>query len=261
MSRILNRKTLGVVLVALLVVTAGCSGLTGSNQADTGGDGEDEEADEDESGGDETTADDGGDSSADTTTESGGDTTATESPVGTPPTMGMGDYQFSEGESYTYSSDGDTSYDLTWEVTDVTGDQLSVEITSVFGDQEQTSTFEGTQSEVYQQLSQENSFAILFLSLRISTQIAEGRTLSTGNSWTIQAENYEIGSNAEWETASVEVTGTETYSGVQCSNVVVTPDNDQSSFATCVNPDYPFAIAIETTGDQSSVISLSDSSR
>jgi hypothetical protein len=267
MSRLLSRQAFGVVLVALLVVTAGCSGLGGTNQADSGDDSDEEEAeqaDEEDDSSDES-ADDGGDAGGDeTTTASDGGMTVTSPDTGmeTPGMGEFGNYEFSEGESYTYATSGGSfDAEYTWEVTDVSGEQVTVEVTASQSGQTSTTTLEGTQDTIIRQAGNDMA-AVFFLSLRAGNLVAEDRSLTVGNSWTVSVDEVPT-TNAQWETSTVEVTGTDSYNGIQCSVVEITPDTGTPA-TFCINGNYPFALSFSSEGGDdgmSITLELTDASR
>jgi len=263
MSRLFDRKAVGVVLVALLVLTAGCSGLTGG-ESPLGGDGQDDEdSDEDEDEDEEeteteTTAEteaeaDGKDDGEETLTAPGTDFET--------PEVDVGGYEFQTGESYTYQvGSGATAQELTWEVLSVQGDQVTVEVTSEAGGRTSSSTLEGPQDEIFQQATGDMT-ALLFVSLRVSTVAAEGESLSMGNTWTVRSENLVSSQQVSWETAEVEVIDTDTYAGIECSVIEITPDDGSDVLTSCVNQDYPFALSLTQRGGAQFAVELTGTSR
>lgn len=268
----LDRQSIGTVLLCALIVLAGCSG-SGSNQTETV-DGE---------VGAETTeapatptstatstptetevATEASTAAATTTQTSTSGGTETETAVGTSTPTGpaptLGGYTFSEGESYVYELVGQRSNGTTaWNVTDVSGDQLTVEVSLSTPDQNQSATFTGTGSGIYRNAS--NSYlGVYYLSLRTLDVVTEGRSLEVGNSWTFRAGQIEENLNAQiqFDTAEVEVTGTDSYSGVECTTLAVTSDNG-ANYSVCVNPDYPFVIHLSSPSGGG--ITLAESSR
>lgn len=247
--------------VALLVVTAGCSGLpvggTGteapSDGADTGSDGADTGTDRADAPG----------------TTAGGETngerpSGTEGDAGVTTTAGVGasgDFAFSEGDSYRYSAaltNTTSRLDVVWEVTDVSGEELTAEVGLVWNETfRPTQTLTGTPAEIFEGISadSENVAPVVFLSLRVGPEIAAGHSLEVGNTWTVTPDEIPGGirgtATPESGEAEVEVTGTASYAGVECTNLQVTADGS-SPTTYCVNPDYPFALASDTEGVEGS---------
>lgn len=60
----------------------------------------------------------------------------------------------------------------------------------------------------------------------------------------------------DWETATAEVTGTDSHNGISCANVRLTTDGESRPTTYCLNPEYPFAIAIAISSDGENTIRL-----
>jgi len=249
-------------LIALLVVTAGCSGLpvggTATEAPSDGADGSD--------GADESDGADGADAGAGTTVSGGMDGT---SPAGTDQGDGAttdsdgagasGDFGFSAGDSYRYSAaltNTTSRLEVVWEVTDVSGEELTVEVGMVWNETfRPTQTLTGTPEEIFGGISMEseNIAPVVFLSLRLGAEIAAGHSLEVGNTWTVTPDEIPGGTRMTPESgeAQAEVTGTDSYGGVECTNVQLTSENSPPT-TYCVNPDYPFALAYDTEGVEGS---------
>lgn len=161
----------------------------------------------------------------------------------------VGEYQFSAGEGYTYElSSGQDEISLA--VTEVAGSQLTVRVS---GPQSDGRVIEGTSEELFGQPRDGNDTIALvfFQALRAGNLLAEGRSLTVGNSWTVTPDDIgRTTEQVEWETATAEVTGTDSHSGVLCANVRFTTDRQTGPTTYCLNPEYPFAIAISAnTGE------------
>jgi hypothetical protein len=159
-----------------------------------------------------------------------------------------GEYQFSAGERYTYELPSGQQ-DISMEVTEVSGDQLTVQVS---GPQSDGRTIEGTSDELFAPSREGNdSIALAFFgSLRAGNLLAAGRSLTVGNSWTVTPDDVAGNTEqVEWETATAEVTGTDSYDGVPCANVRFTTDSETGQTTYCLNPEYPFAIAVSADGE------------
>jgi len=254
MTKLLSRQVLATVLVALLVLTAGCSGLTGGDQADAGDDSDEEEEDDEDEETEPTAEAEAGATETATETDDGGGMMETETPS---MESAFGTYQWTRGEQYDYSvSIPDFNQELTWEVTAVQGSQVTVEVTSQTGDRTETTTLEGAQGEIFGQAA-ESRLAGFYSSLRAANLVGEGRDLTVGNSWEVSSGDLAFRGDGDIETATVEVTGTDSYAGVECTVLELTPDNEEGTpFTTCVNQDRPFAPYFETQTEQGNEISI-----
>lgn len=147
-------------------------------------------------------------------------------------------YQFEEGVHYKYSlTSGDQSGNLTWDVTDVSGDQITVETGLTLDGQSYTYTFTGSKDTIYQKAMGTPAGAFLstgFYGPWISYYTQEG--LAVGNSWTVSSGG---------DTYSVEVTGKETYAG-QESYVGEVRWNGELVYKSAVSVDlgFPTYVAI-----------------
>lgn len=255
-------RHLGTVLVVLAVVLAGCVGGIGGGDGGGNGDGASPttattgtDGPDGTSGTDGTTQSDGTDGTTSGTATGGTGSTATTTDAGG---GAFGDDEFSEGDTFRYSAaltNTSSRISIRWRVTDVSGEELTVELSWGYdGSYGEPKTFEGTEREVFEQLSFESDHLgeVIFLSLRIGPSIAEGRSLSVGNSWTGTAEDLPPGVPTTTGSFRVEVTGTGEYAGVECTNIRVsnTSESDGEGSATtyCVNPEYPFSLASNAEG-------------
>lgn len=160
-------------------------------------------------------------------------------------------YEFSQGESYTYAVNfaGWPGSSVTYDVVSVRDGTVTVNVTSRTPNSSQTNQVTAPRGETIQRLENTSSGFVATLG-HFPMRIADGHDLERGNSWTVDAE--ELGMNASqvmWEQATVNVTGTRTVAGVSCTELTVTPDNDQvHPTTTCVRPGWPFALSF-TSGD------------
>lgn len=271
-----DRQTSAVVLVTALLVTAGCSGLGGSSQTERPGAGTatvPPTASPDSPGTEQatTTAEP---ATAGGTTERPPTPTATPTPTPeetaqtptsttrTPGGPSVDAYSFSEGEFYTYTARSDEGKStFTWRVTDVEDDQVTVNVTATNTDGLfRSEEFTATRGSVIAEAGN-TSLAVLFFSLHVGRAAAVDRSLTPGNEWEIQASDVPGGADVvNFETATVEVTGTDSYGGIECANLAITPEGS-STITQCVDPDYPFAIHINSDGGAIQEFTLTNSSR
>jgi len=251
-----SRQVALTVLLVLLVAVAGCSGGNGPATTEDGSD--DSDATDTEAEADESTMTDGG-----STTTSGSEMTPGEEM--TPGSMGAA-YEWTEGESYTFESGGQQSGTFTWEVTDVSNGEVTVELTTMSGGEERSSTFTGPQGDIFSGDSQ-NLQALTFTILQVPTQLAEGRSLQVGNSWTLSSSELDMGSGQQTATPqeiTVEVTGTSQVAGTQCHNIEASSDAQDQTLNACVKEGWPFALSFSTSGGDGSMsgsIELTDYNR
>jgi len=230
-----NRQVVGVVLMSLLLVLAGCNGLGGG------------------------------------TTETQANTTTTDGMAGTEDGSSNGTdsrqievspYQFTEGESYTYNVTflGSNSQ-MTWDVVSVDGEDVTVEITSESARGTQNTTINGTQETILQSAAEDQSGAI-FASSRAPLAILSMGAGTEGN-FTIESDNIPGGTSFDWDTATVSPQGTRTVNGVGCSEFVVDPDDRDQDLTACVAEDYPFALSVdgEQDGQTALAIDLTNATR
>jgi hypothetical protein len=163
-----------------------------------------------------------------------------------------GEYQFSAGERYTYEAFSGQD-DISLDVTEVSGSQLTVRVS---GPQSDGRVIEGTSDELFAPSRDGNdSIALVFFgSLRAGNLLAEGRSLTVGNSWTVTPDDVvQDTDQVDWETATAEVTGTDSHDGVPCANVELTTDSETGPTTYCLNPEYPFAIAISANDGENTI--------
>lgn len=255
-----SRQVALTILLVVLVAVAGCSG--GNGPADDNG--------SNDNGSNTTQAPDT-DTSA-PTTSSGGAATTEQMTSGDGSGSGTGaaafTYQWTEGESYTYqSASGDSQSTFGWTVTDVSDDEVTVELlTNSSGSEKRTSTFSGPQGAIFSGDSQ-NFQTITFVIMQLPQQLVEGHSLSVGNSWTMSSTEISMGSGSQTATPqqiTVEVTGKSRIAGTQCYDIEATSSQDDTKLHSCVKKGWPFALSFSTSGGDSSMggsIELTDYQR
>lgn len=163
-----------------------------------------------------------------------------------------GEYQFSAGEGYTYKFLSGEE-EISMEVREVNGDQLTVRFS---GPQSDGRIEEGTSEELFAPSSNSNDTIahVFFGALRAGNLLAAGHSLTVGNSWTVTSDEV-VGDpeQVDWETATAEVTGTDSHNGVSCANVRLTTGADSGPTTYCLNPEYPFAIAISANDGEDTI--------
>ncbi|RXK49505.1 hypothetical protein [Halorientalis pallida] len=236
MPSIGNRQVVVAILLAVTMVLSGCSG--GGGPATTAAP-DDEPTDDEPTDAPEMTA--------------GAETTASVEGEADIPVV---NYQWQEGESYTYESEAaqGSNSEYSWTVTDVSDGQVTAELTSSFGGQTQTSTLTGPQGDIFNSSSQ-NAQAFTFVLMQIPQLLVQGQELSEGNSWTVSSSEFETGGLQQQTPRQIDVrvTGTSQVSGTQCHDIEATGGNQ--TISGCVNEDWPFALSgtfelqTRTTGD------------
>jgi len=209
MGRLATRQTVGVLLMSLLLVLAGCN-----------------------SGGQSPTTD------APTDAPAEGDGSDAD-----PGEIGLSTYEFTEGESYTYNNSlfGSTATE-TWTVVSVDGDNGTVEVTSSNGETTQNTTITGTHSSIVRKAGRDE-VAGLFVYARAPLAIT-GMGDASGGNFTVDGNDLPTNSSVAGRTATVAPQGETTVNGVQCTEYVVVPEDSQQRLRTCVNEDYPFAVSM-----------------
>lgn len=216
-----NRQVLVAVLLAATMVLAGCSGGGGPTPTET-------TADEPTETAESTESDD------------------TDSNAGVPSL----DYEWTEGESYTYESEAAQggSSQFTWTVTDVSDGQVTVEVVSSAAGESTTSTVTGPQGSVFSELNETQLFTVLpFVAGQVPQLLAEGQSLSTGESWTVTSGDLQFTDQGQTsdDEVTVSVTDTAQIAGNQCANIEL--EAEDRPFSGCVKEDWPFALSVSFT--------------
>lgn len=226
-----------VVLAALFVLLAGCSGggaLAGGDATPTA-----------------TAAGSGGGSSSDTG-EGAGDSTPE-------PGESWDRFAFAEGEFYRYAvvdRANEREAEVTWEVLAVDGEQLTAEFTYLADGAAVTRTVTGEEATIAFELvraATDGDEAEIEAATRAATYLSLGpfnpattfftsRELAVGNSWNLAGSP-----TAGYATASVK--GRDSYAGTDCfATAIRVPDNAEwadstfSDFEMCINPGLGLAL-------------------
>ena len=258
-----------------------------------------DESDETNDGTDDETDDsDSTDDPMDDETDEADDSDDGQTPAFTEARSSVGRYVFTEGESYTYANPEDPeSGTLTWTAVAVSEppereaqalpgdpDEVVVNITGTGDGQSGNITLEGFQGQNFSTIFQkaaDNFAAATFFSLRNavvitdplseferrgrSPDISSGRRLAVGNSWVITEDDLATGApNVNWDRATVDVIRNDSYAGIDCAVIEVTPQvDDPASRQFCVNRDYPFALSASSDAENSLIenVALVETSR
>lgn len=230
----LRMRTIGgTVVLAVLLILAGCSG--------GGADGT--------PGATATQTDSPAATVADTTADGGangpgGGDDASGSELGQ-------QYVFESGEAYAYAVrlPNQTAL-MSWTVvaTEDTdpGPSQEVAVNVSFG--QYTANATTTQAGVFGTVISKESAGGPFLYVRTPAVLAEGHDLRVGNSWTVRGENVTVGDGygVDWERATAEITGTANVSGERCYRMRLRIPDQEHGPTSCVKPDWPFALAVDT---------------
>lgn len=156
-------------------------------------------------------------------------------------------YVWQEGESYTYegSASGGTSSQYSWDVTDVSDEDVTVKLTSAFGGRSQTSNLTGPQGDIFNGSEQTPPQSLTFILLQIPNVLVQDHTLQSGNSWTVSSGDLEMSGMEDQgrsEQIDVSVTGTSQVAGTECYNMEASSPNQTVS--SCIKEGWPFALSM-----------------
>lgn len=241
----MSRRVIAAVLVAVLVVVAGCAG--GGTASDRSGDG----------AAATTTA-----TATPTTAESSDATTDAEATASSAGAAGVdpGEWEwfgFDEPATYTYDlyieDEGEGT--LVWDVTDVSADSVTVSITYELGETSFESTMTGDRETIRSQAMMTPAGPILMLTMFSPTfAYYEGQELAVGNQWSYAGPDGSL---------SFDVTGTDTVAGVDCYTTEMTL-NGTVVHEACLSPELgaaPHAAYYEEDGTLTFELTLVDYER
>jgi len=149
-------------------------------------------------------------------------------------------FVFEEGTRYEYDVvTGGVEGTLTWEVIDVSGDQVTVHLEGRLGTPFET-TVTGTRAEIRGKLA-DTRFGELVTSGLLSPydSLLVGHSLEVGNTWSA--------STAEGS-GTVEITGTDTYAGADCYVAEVRVDG-VVRYTGCLSPKHGLVVHSTVTPD------------
>ncbi|MFB6166067.1 MAG: hypothetical protein ABEJ31_12975 [Haloarculaceae archaeon] len=156
---------------------------------------------------------------------------------------------FQSGESYTYqvTLGGYPAAAVTWQVTDASSDAVTVNVTfAPTNGTARTRTVTAPPDQIMDQLQRANDTGFSAAVLRYPARAVAGQDLSRGASWTFSPDEVGLdGSQVVWSRARANVTGTETVAGVQCRDVHVTFQSNQTVYPAtyCVKQDWPLVLS------------------
>lgn len=228
----MRRSILPVLALVVLVALAGCGGDDATaTEPETNGQ---TPTDTDAPNG--PTATDGMDNPTSTDTDGEESPTATDGMDGGTATTTPSDawtlFQFEHPARYEYElrQSGEEPATIVLDVTDVSDEQVTVRTSYRSGDTTFNQTFSGTAEEVRSQLAQSPSGAVLISGLfnpALGGVEASGR-FQVGATWEHTAEG---------QTLRYEVTGQDSYAGVDCYTMEVSTD-DVTQGEFCVSPEH-----------------------
>jgi hypothetical protein len=220
-----NRQVVGVLLMGLLLVLAGCNGGgTGTTTVDTT-----QATTTDDSGGEMTT-----------TSNGGGGESSVNLPTG---------YQFAAGESYTYSVSfaGTAPVDTRWNVTSASDGEYTVSVAETISNGRST-TISGSASSIFGTAAQDR-VAAPFGTARGTLVLSLAAGLDEQGETTIPASA--LPSEYQWNSVTLEVGEETEVAGVGCTIVNATFSGADTRFSGCFNASMPFPISV--TGESSGV--------
>lgn len=180
----------------------------------------------------------------------GGPATETDQSDG-PPSAG----QFTEGEMYKYNfSFGQMgSSEITWDVTSVDGDNVTVNVTTVSQQRTSSTEISGASDEIYSKALQQPSTALFVALGYLPVAFTQDRDLSQGNTFTVSQSDIDLDMPQQSTSAAkfdVTVNGTTSVNGVDCQRITVVPQSNESApFNACINTEYPFAVSVTSQAE------------
>lgn len=194
----MNRSTLLTVLVVLLVAVAGCSD---GGQVANGGNG---------NGGSGNGGGNGGTGNGGTGNGGMGGGNGGMGGGGQLETGEINFFEFDSPGRYVFDVEmaGEGSGQVTWDIQSIDGDQLTVTVDYAVGETEYSSTVSGTKETIQGQLMMSPAGPFMMLGI-FSPMFGyyEGQQLSVGKQWSF---------NSGRGSMSFEITGTDSYAGVDC---------------------------------------------
>lgn len=154
-------------------------------------------------------------------------------------------FNFTETGTYQWEIDdqGGQFNALTMTVESVSGDAATVTATLDLGGATQSTTVSGTPSEIRQQLTSSAAGALLSTTyLAPPLAQSQGKSFTADNEWSVQAGG---------ESATMEVTGDDSYAGLSCKAWEYSV-NGQVRMEGCVNLEQGLAMYFETYDESGS---------
>lgn len=230
-----TRSPIVVLLLCVTVVLAGCGG-TSTSAGDTTASPVDTPT-PGSSGGAQSSGDGG---------SSAGDADST------PGDLAWHEFQFDHPVKYSYDTymKGDGEGTLTWEVTEVDGDEVTVAVDYQTSETSYQSTVSGSKDTVRGQLMMSPAGAFMIVAIFSPTLgYYEGQPLEVGTGWSYTTDEG---------SASFKITGTDSYGGVDCYVSEMTVDGTLLHKG-CFSPDLALAassVYYDDTGEMTAKLEL-----
>lgn len=253
MGGLATRRVAVTVLLALLVVFAGCNG-----------------------GGDGTTTPGTDTTVQETETTVPGTDTTEPGTAGAPQTEMSQDsrnestrqvsesYTFETNEGYLYDvSTSNGSFRVGWITESVGEDSLTINVSAGTGSQIGSMNVTADRDEPFAPVFRSSRPGALFFLLRMPIRAAGNQSLSAGETWTVTSDELapEAPGSVAWDTATVSVGQEESVNGVPCHTVTIDPENTSSTVTACIEEGWPFALSVTDGSDDGTEIVLADSHR
>jgi hypothetical protein len=240
MGTLRMRTVGGTVLLALLLVLAGCSGGGADRTPAATSTPTDTPTATVTDAGTATATGDGGANDSD-------DTDASEN---------IGDdwdrfYVFNDSEAYGYEANlGGEATRMSWLVTSTADESpgLYEDVAVNVSVGRFTASATASQADIFAEVISDGAVGEPFLYVRTPVVLAAGHNLSVGNSWTIQGSDVTVGDGFEvnWSEATAEVTGTASVASETCYTMELRLPGNETGPTSCVKYDWPFALAVDT---------------
>ena len=228
------------LLVALLVLVAGCSGGAGGDDTTATAETENLTATVTTTA----TGDGGGDDTSGGNDASGGDESAKSASFEFNQSW---DKQFRAGQYYRYEVESpnlEETATYEWEVVAVDGDNVTIRTTVVADGTTTTQTVTAPQDQLYGELSGSPSGSVATIGFDSPYYSGvDGETLEVGDGWEASGQNGDV---------SFKVESASSYAGLECANFVVRT-NGSVFWESCVSPESPlpgYMAFYEEEGDE-----------
>jgi hypothetical protein len=251
---LLKRGIAGIAAVTI----AGCSDSTTPESNNDDSSPEDSPSNNDETTDGEDTSTDGTDEQTDSeesTEEEDGETEEGNDGDDLPTVqLNESTYDFTEGELYKYETELiDSSSVDTWEVTGVSGSEVTVKRTVTTDGETETITKSDSSENIYRTFDRENISQSLFPNLRDVQYYAGLDELTPGSEFIADTSNS---SSIAWDSETVEVQEETSVNGISCIKFTATATFRGSSITktACVAKGYPFALSLVFKQNESTLI-------
>lgn len=158
-------------------------------------------------------------------------------------------YVFDDGEAYGYVVDTENGTTrMSWRVTS-TGDATpgpSEDVTVSVGFGRFGTNATAPQADIFAEVISNGSVGEPFLYVRTPVVLAAGHDLRVGNSWPVEDVTVGDGFDIDRSEARAEVTGMATVAGEPCYTMALRVPGDETGPTSCLKEDWPFALAVDT---------------